>query len=125
MCTNIDRHPGKFEVESCITRYAYHWALNGDGDTQSDDNGHYEIVFSGPFTSDSIADMEIVAQSIVCFECYGTLRRATNILLFESSDGFVTSRINLSAQEIADWWTYWERQAEASEDELVDYSVSV
>ena len=123
MCTTIDRNPGKFQSETCITKFAYFWMLNGDGDTQSDDDGTTEVLLAGPFDHDSVIEYAVEnADHAVCTECYETLRAVKNILLRESSDGFVSSDTDVDA---AGLWAEWERSAQASEDELIDFLLSV
>ena len=122
MCTSIDRHPGKFEGESCITSYAYHWSLEGDGDTNSAEDGTSETLILGPFDMASIYDYQTTWHTHVCRDCYNEILLAENILLNEGSTGFVTSDLNVN---VVKWWAAWERYAQATEDELVDYLVSI
>ena len=114
MCTSIDTQPGKFEGESCITHYAYHWLLEGDGDIESNGNGHSETLLLGPFDVASIVDYSLSdsVYAILCDECFRDITNATNILLTERSDGFVTSETNVDVADWEDYWKHWHSLAD-------------
>jgi hypothetical protein len=86
MCTRIQRNPGKFEGEGCITKAAWEWAMDGMGDELGDTEEETPTVFNGPFT---VADSQGM-----CKECKVALKTTTKIELYESSNGFVTTVVS-------------------------------
>ena len=86
MCALIERHPGKFESESCITKVAYDWLIDGMADEYGSTEEGTPDIFYGPFT-------DATSDNPICDECLAEILSAKEIRLWESNDGFVTTEV--------------------------------
>lgn len=85
MCTKIERNPGKFEGESCITKLAWEWMMDGGANEDGDTDEGTPSIFLGPFSIREVSGM--------CEQCQDMLLHASKLELYEDSNGFVTTKV--------------------------------
>ena len=92
MCQTREKHPGKFEGETCITRFAYYYVGLGDG--LEDENDSRCIVLKGPFSYSEIGKYQNDMRDYICPDCWRDILNAKAIHQWEDSQGFEYSEVD-------------------------------
>ena len=86
MCTKIQRNQGKFKGEGCITKAAWEWMMDGDGEEIGGCEGNnFNLLFKGPFSEDD--------KKGLCDECQHELNNATSVQLMGDENGFCYGKV--------------------------------
>ena len=68
MCQTIEKHPGKFEGKTCITKFAYYYVGSGDG-LECKKKARC-IILKSPFSHSDITEYQDATGDHICPDCW-------------------------------------------------------